>query len=107
MARLNMRLGALLSDGIKLGQTTGFDSGSTFRLRLPQYPCGAGPIGRLVDAQYLNAIGWRGGIRQRKVHMEELLQLAMAELKQAGRPVRILDIAAGHGRYVLEASHPG
>ena len=29
MARLNMRLGALLSDGIKLGQATGFDSGST------------------------------------------------------------------------------
>jgi hypothetical protein len=59
-----------------------------------------------VDAQYLNAIGWRG-IRQRKVHMEELLQLAMAELKQAGRPVRILDIAAGHGRYVLEALTQG
>ena len=59
-----------------------------------------------MDAQYLNAIGWRG-IRQRKVHMEELLQLAMAELKQAGRPVRILDIAAGHGRYVLEALTQG
>lgn len=106
VARLNMRLGALLSDGIKLGQTTGFDSGSTLDYVYRNTPAGAGPIGRLVDAQYLNAIGWRG-IRQRKVHLEELLQLAMGELKQAGRPVRILDIAAGHGRYVLEALTQG
>lgn len=106
LARLNMRLGALLSDGIKLGETTGFDSGSTLDYVYRNTPAGAGPIGRLVDAQYLNAIGWRG-IRTRKVHMEELLQLAMAELKHAGRPVRILDIAAGHGRYVLEALAQG
>lgn len=102
MARLNMRLGALFSEGIKLGAVTGFDSGSTLDYVYRNTPAGAGPIGRLVDAQYLNAIGWRG-IRQRKIHLEELLQLAMGALKQAGRPVRILDIAAGHGRYVLEA----
>lgn len=102
MARLNMRLGALFSEGIKLGEVTGFDSGSTLDYVYRNTPAGAGPIGRLVDAQYLNAIGWRG-IRQRKLHLEELLQLAMGALKQAERPVRILDIAAGHGRYVLEA----
>jgi len=31
------------------------------------------------------------------------LARAMAALEAAGRPVRIADIAAGHGRYVLEA----
>ena len=59
-------------------------------------------LGRLVDRSYLNAIGWRG-IRRRKVHLEELIQVAMARLREAGRPVRLVDVAAGHGRYVLEA----
>lgn len=102
MARLNMRLGACLSAGIKLGQQTGFDSGSTLDYVYRNSPEGVGPIGKLIDKQYLDAIGWRG-IRQRKIHIEELLQLAMANLKAQGKPVHILDIAAGHGRYVLEA----
>ncbi len=48
------------------------------------------------------SIGWRG-IRQRKIHLEELLRATMARMAQQGRPVRVMDIAAGHGRYVLEA----
>lgn len=102
MARLNLRLGAFLSAGIKLGQQTGFDSGSTLDYVYRNTPTGVGPLGKLIDKQYLQAIGWRG-IRQRKVHLEELLRIAMAKLTSEGRPVRILDIAAGHGRYVLEA----
>ncbi|MBW4964367.1 class I SAM-dependent methyltransferase family protein, partial [Sulfitobacter sp. CW3] len=47
-------------------------------------------------------IGWRG-IRQRKLNVEELLRLAMAKLRADDREVRIVDIAAGHGRYILEA----
>ena len=35
--------------------------------------------------------------------LARLLRLALARLQAAGRPRRILDIAAGHGRYVLEA----
>ncbi|HVK32048.1 MAG TPA: class I SAM-dependent methyltransferase family protein, partial [Burkholderiaceae bacterium] len=65
-------------------------------------PQGAGPLGRLIDAQYLNSIGWRG-IRQRKVHVEELLQLAMKTTRDNGLPLNLIDIAAGHGRYVLDA----
>jgi hypothetical protein len=56
----------------------------------------------MIDANYLRSIGWRG-IRQRKLHIEELLRQAMEEARAAELPVRILDIAAGHGRYVLEA----
>lgn len=102
MARLNLRLGACLSAGIKLGQHTGFDSGSTLDYVYRNTPEGISPLGKLIDKQYLDAIGWRG-IRQRKIHIEELLQLAMANLTAQGKPVHILDIAAGHGRYVLEA----
>ena len=106
LARLNLRLGALLSEGVKLGHLTGFDSGSTLDYVYRNTPAGLGPLGRMADKQYLDAIGWRG-IRQRKVNLEELLQEAMARLTQAGQPVRILDIAAGHGRYVLEALSRG
>ena len=50
----------------------------------------------------MNSIGWRG-IRVRKQNLETLLTQAIGALREAGRPVRIVDIAAGHGRYVMEA----
>jgi alpha-beta hydrolase superfamily lysophospholipase len=100
--RAGMRLGSNLSAGVKLGFDTGFDSGSTLDYVYRNQPTGKGALGRLIDQNYLDSIGWRG-IRQRKLHVEELLRLAMARLREAGRAVRIVDIAAGHGRYILEA----
>jgi SAM-dependent methyltransferase len=50
---------------------------------------------------YLDAPGWRG-IRQRKMHIQQLLDEAIDSLARQNRPVRILDIAAGPGRYVLD-----
>lgn len=102
LARLNMKIGGLLSDGVRLGHQTGFDSGSTLDYVYRNTPLGIGPLGRMIDKQYLESIGWRG-IRQRKLHLEELLRTAMRRLHNENRPVRVLDIAAGHGRYVLEA----
>ncbi|HEX5102874.1 MAG TPA: class I SAM-dependent methyltransferase family protein, partial [Pirellulaceae bacterium] len=58
-------------------------------------------VGRWADKWYLNAVGWRG-IRQRKVHLEMLLRKAIERVRAGGRPVRLLDIATGCGRYVLE-----
>jgi alpha-beta hydrolase superfamily lysophospholipase len=101
-ARLNMKIGGVLSEGVRLGHRTGFDSGSTLDYVYRNKPSGLGPVGRLIDRQYLQSIGWRG-IRQRKLHLEELLKKTTGKLRQEKRPVRILDIAAGHGRYVLEA----
>ncbi|OLU21024.1 hypothetical protein BVH01_03660 [Pseudomonas sp. PA1(2017)] len=104
--RASMRLGSNLSAGVKLGFETGFDSGSTLDYVYRNTPTGSSPIGRLIDRNYLNSIGWRG-IRQRKVHAEELLRLAMGKLRESGSEVRIVDIAAGHGRYILEALEQG
>jgi hypothetical protein len=59
-------------------------------------------VGAAIDRTYLGSIGWRG-IRQRKLHVEELLREAMRRVAAAGQPVRVTDIAAGHGRYVLDA----
>lgn len=100
--RLGMKVGGLLSEGVHLGHATGFDSGSTLDYIYRNEARGAGPLGRMIDRNYLDAIGWRG-IRQRKLHIEELLRQAMDMQHAEQRPVRLLDIAAGHGRYVLEA----
>jgi alpha-beta hydrolase superfamily lysophospholipase len=102
LMRLNMRLGGLLSEGVALGHKTGFDSGSTLDYVYRNEPRGTGRLGRLIDRNYLESIGWRG-IRQRKLNIEELLREAMGLLREKGMPVRVMDIAAGHGRYVLEA----
>ena len=102
MTRLGMKLGGCLSAGVKLGHETGFDSGSTLDYVYRNRPTGCGPLGRAIDKNYLQSIGWRG-IRQRKLNIVELLTKASSLVREQGRAVRILDIAAGHGRYVLEA----
>lgn len=106
ITRAAMRAGRLLSDGVRLGHDTGFDSGSTLDYVYRNAPRGRGKLGRFIDRQYLQSIGWRG-IRQRKIHVEELIRDAMQRLRAAGSPVHVLDIAAGHGRYVLEALTEG
>lgn len=100
--RASLKLASHLSTGVKLGFDTGFDSGSTLDYVYRNTASGRSALGRLIDRNYLNSIGWRG-IRQRKVHAEELLRLAMASLREQHQPVRIVDIAAGHGRYILES----
>ncbi len=100
--RANLKLAAFLSDGISVGQQTGFDSGSSLDYVYRNTPSGLGPLGRMIDRHYLDAIGWKG-IRQRKLHVEELLRDAITKTQKEGKPLHVLDIAAGHGRYVLEA----
>jgi len=110
LGRLNIRLGGYLSKGIRLGHETGFDSGSTLDYVYRNHAQGLGIwdkpwgfyLGRVADRKYLDAVGWRG-IRQRKIHLEELLLIAAEKCIQAGKKINILDIAAGHGRYVLDA----
>ena len=100
--RAGMRLGARLSHGMKLGFETGFDSGSTLDYVYRNEPAGLTLLGRKIDQLYLNSIGWRA-IRPRKRHVEELLRGAISRLRRTDQPVHIVDIAAGHGRYILEA----
>ena len=102
LTRAVLRWVAPLSRGIALGHQTGFDSGSTFDYVYRNQPQGKGVIGTLIDRIYLNSIGWRG-IRVRKTHVEELLRLAFERIRAQGMPLRVMDIAAGHGRYILDA----
>jgi alpha-beta hydrolase superfamily lysophospholipase len=100
--RAALRAGGWISKGLATGRQTGFDSGSTLDYVYENEARGRTPLGRMIDRLYLDSIGWKG-IRQRKRHIEELLGLAMARTRAAGSSLRILDIAAGHGRYVLDA----
>jgi hypothetical protein len=91
-----------LSKGLTLGVKTGFDSGSTLDYVYQNQAQGCGWLGRMMDRTYLDSIGWRG-IRIRKQHLEALLKQAVGRVQAAGQAVRIVDIAAGHGRYILDA----
>ena len=104
--KLGMRTGGRLSDGLRLGLETGFDSGSTLEYVYNNRPGGVTPMGKLIDWFYLNSIGWRG-IRVRKQNIEHFMAQSIANLRAAGQAVRIIDIAAGHARYVFEALEDG
>jgi alpha-beta hydrolase superfamily lysophospholipase/SAM-dependent methyltransferase len=96
-----MKTAGRLSRGVALGWRSGFDSGLTLDYVYENRPRGTTPLGRMIDRSYLNSIGWRG-IRVRREHLERTLRQAIETTRAAGRPVQILDIAAGPGRYVLE-----
>jgi alpha-beta hydrolase superfamily lysophospholipase len=102
MTRASLKFGGLLSRGIALGHSTGFDSGSTLDYVYRNQAQGVPLIGRMIDRTYLDSIGWRG-IRVRKIHVEELLRKAFSQVHARGLPLRVMDVAAGHGRYVLDA----
>ncbi len=99
--RAAVKVGGRLSPGIGLGWESGFDSGRSLDYVYQNRPQGSSRLGRLVDANYLNSIGWRG-IRQRKANLEKALREVIEKLRENGRTIRILDVAAGAGRYVLE-----
>jgi hypothetical protein len=95
-----MRSIGRLSRGVRIGWRHGFDSGPSLDYVYENRARGWTPLGRLLDRLYLDTIGW-ATIRRRKVHLEELLQTTIRQ-RLGDRPVHILDIAAGPGRYLLD-----
>ena len=102
MTRLAMRTLGRLSDGIRIGLETGFDSGSSLDYVYRNQAAGRLLLGRLIDRGYLDSIGWRG-VRVRRTHLLRAIGRAAEELRGRGQPLRIADPAAGHGSYVLDA----
>lgn len=101
LTRGAMKTGGRLSKGIQLGWEAGFDSGRTLDYVYENKPRGVTPLGRAIDRGYLESIGWRG-IRVRKVNLQNILRSAIESAHAEGKPVRLLDIASGPGRYDLE-----
>ena len=94
------RLG-FMSDGMKIGLKYGFDSGVTLDHVYKNEPSGITWLGKMIDKNYLESIGWKG-IRQRKANMISATKEKIKLLQGKGEKVRILDIAGGPARYLIE-----
>lgn len=105
-ALTRMALGTVgrLGDGVRIGYRHGFDSGTMLDYVYRNEPNGRLGVGRLIDRVYLNSVGWRA-IRARRELLTEILR---SEIERREDVVRILDVAAGPGRYLqdLAEAHP-
>ena len=90
-----------LSDGIRVGLRFGFSSGEMLDYVYEDRARGSGPLGRLVDRTYLSSAGWRG-IRERRTNLVRTLSAVVLARRALGQSTRILDVAAGPGRYLLD-----
>ncbi len=99
--RSSMKAFGKMSDGMKIGLQYGFDSGVTLDYVYKNEPSGSNFFGKMVDKNYLKSIGWRG-IRERKSNIIQTIQDKIKILHDRGEKVRILDIAGGPARYLIE-----
>jgi len=90
-----------ISNGMAIGLKYGFDSGASLDYVYHNQPGGKFGFGKIMDKNYLEAIGWRG-IRIRKQHLIQLLEEKIQQLKKEGRAIKILDIAGGTGNYLFD-----
>jgi 1-acyl-sn-glycerol-3-phosphate acyltransferase len=90
-----------LSEGIHVGRKYGFSSGEMLDYVYEDRARGCGPLGRLIDRAYLSSVGWRG-IRERRTNLVRTLSAIVLARRAQGKPTRILDVAAGPGRYLLD-----
>lgn len=100
---LSMKTLGMLSKGIRIGYRHGFDSGISLDHVYKNKAQGNLLIGKIIDYFYINAVGWKG-IRARRVHIRESLDFCIEALIKEGKPVRIMDIGSGPGRYLLETA---
>ncbi len=102
LTRLAMQKFGHVSDAIATGLEYGFDSGKSLDKVYRNMPQGKKPLGEIIDAAYLNNIGWQG-IRIRRQHLIELATFAIKALAQSNpTAINLLDIASGNGFYAFE-----
>jgi hypothetical protein len=99
---IGMRTIGRLSDGIRLGYRSGFDSGSMLEYIYADRASGITPLGRAIDRIFLNDPVWQG-VRDRR---ELLIGHLTRALASAGPAARLFDTAAGQGSYLF-ALQPG
>ncbi|MES2594256.1 MAG: bifunctional alpha/beta hydrolase/class I SAM-dependent methyltransferase [Verrucomicrobiota bacterium] len=101
MQRASLGTMGRLSQGIRIGHATGFDSGESLDYVYENKARGNLGVGKVIDYFYINAIGWRG-IRQRRACMNQALRYGLRQAREAGMPMQLMDIAGGAGRYLLD-----
>lgn len=90
-----------VSNGMAIGLKYGFDSGISLDYVYKNQPKGKLGFGKMMDKNYLEAIGWRG-IRLRKINLLQLVEESIQRLQKEGRSIKILDIAGGTGNYLFD-----
>jgi 2-polyprenyl-3-methyl-5-hydroxy-6-metoxy-1,4-benzoquinol methylase len=90
-----------LSDGIRTGNDSGYDSGVMLDHVYKNKAGGKLVVGKVIDRFYLNTVGWKG-IRLRKILLMEYLSRVLAAKAAEKSSVRYLDIACGGAEYDME-----
>jgi hypothetical protein len=102
-ARLALETIGRTSDGVRKGLERGFSSGEMLDYVYEDRPRGRLLLGQLIDRVFLDATGWRG-IRERRANLARTLAGVVLARRAAGLPTRILDVASGPGRYLLDVA---
>ncbi len=102
-ARLLLSTAGRLSEGIQTGFRYGFSSGEMLDYVYENRARGRLLLGRLIDRFYLDAPGWRG-IRERRLNLVRTLAAIVLARRALSQPTRILDVAAGPGRSLLDVA---
>jgi 2-polyprenyl-3-methyl-5-hydroxy-6-metoxy-1,4-benzoquinol methylase len=102
LLRFLLRTIGNLSDGIRIGNMYGYDSGVMIDYVYKNRPSGRFGVGTLIDWAYLNSVGWRG-IRLRKLLLVRYLTRVVQDHLQRKPHIRYLDIACGGAEYDIEA----
>ena len=89
----------MLSEGIKIGYTQGFDSGMIMNYVYENTPHGRLYIGRLLDKAFLNQITCKA-FRAVKQIVQDVLSAYLEERKD--KPTFILDLASGKADYIYD-----
>jgi SAM-dependent methyltransferase len=95
---------ARFSTTARIGLESGFDSGLLADHEYRNNPSGKGLPGKYLDRLALSAQGSRA-LRVRKAYLEKAIETAIRSLHAAGEPARIVDLAGGPGRYLLEIAN--
>ena len=99
--RLALRTVGRLSNGVRLGFETGFDSGTMVDYVYRNRASGRTPLGVLIDRLMLDHVVWRG-VRARRGLLVRHLAAVLADAPGAA----VFDMAAGPGSYLFDLS-PG
>ena len=89
-----------LSTGIRTGLDNGFDSGISLEYMYNNVPDGKYLLGKFIDRLYLNNNACLS-LRIREKNVEKFITIAAKSLVADGKKIRLLDIAAGCGRYIF------
>lgn len=103
-SRTSLRTFGRASVGLGLAMKTGLDSSPVVEHVCRNVAAGASSLGRYLDGRFLASLPARS-LRARASNLERAIRIGAEQARATGLPVRIVDLAAGDGRHVMDAIH--